>query len=152
MNVSGGYFFCMEEFSDSPLLHMHFRNQTSFCQTAYADISHMSTKCNRILMGRFNLYCHATNIRLWHHGPTSYNKRHYIQSSSCILSSMHLGKDAAASDIFVLMCFQTVGLDDSCGSFTLQDVLWLNDPMIPDNGLGWKLSIGGNIPCMNMVN
>jgi len=30
---------------------------------------HTATKCNGILTGRFNLYCHPTNIRLSHHWP-----------------------------------------------------------------------------------
>ena len=36
-----------------------------------AAICHTATKRNRILVGRFNLYCHTTNIHLWCCGPTS---------------------------------------------------------------------------------
>jgi len=35
-----------------------------------AAICHTATKCNGIPVGRFNLYCHTTNICLWCHGPT----------------------------------------------------------------------------------
>ena len=35
-----------------------------------AAIPHMATKCNGILVGRLNLYCHTTNSHLCHHGST----------------------------------------------------------------------------------
>ena len=35
-----------------------------------AAIRHTATKCNRILLGRFKLYCHTTSICLYHCGPT----------------------------------------------------------------------------------
>ena len=35
-----------------------------------AVICRTATKFNGILAGRFNLYCHATSIRLWRRGPT----------------------------------------------------------------------------------
>ena len=35
-----------------------------------AAIHHMPTKSKGILAGRFNLYCHTTNICRWHCGPT----------------------------------------------------------------------------------
>ena len=30
---------------------------------------HVATTCNGILVGRFNLYCHITNIHFWYCGP-----------------------------------------------------------------------------------
>ena len=36
-----------------------------------AAICHMGSKCNGIIVGRFNLYCHSTNICLWHCGSVS---------------------------------------------------------------------------------
>ena len=36
-----------------------------------AAICHTATKCNGILVGRFSLYCHITNIQLWCWGLTS---------------------------------------------------------------------------------
>ena len=39
--------------------------QTSFCQYPSTAICHMATKCNGMLVGRFNLYYHTTNIHLW---------------------------------------------------------------------------------------
>ena len=35
-----------------------------------AAICHIATKCNRVLVGRFNLYCCTNNVHLWRHGPT----------------------------------------------------------------------------------
>ena len=49
-----------------------------------AAICHTATKCNRmILVGKINLYCHPTNICLWHCEPTEYSGRHYFWSSPC---------------------------------------------------------------------
>ena len=46
--------------------------QTPLCQTAPLLPSvTQQKKCNRILVGRFSLYCHTTNMLHWHHGPTS---------------------------------------------------------------------------------
>ena len=70
INVSGCNFFQMEEFSDIPLFHMHFRVNTIGSDFPSAAICHTAAKCYRILVGRFNLHCHTTNIRLWHCGPT----------------------------------------------------------------------------------
>jgi len=36
-----------------------------------ASICHMESKHNGILVGRYNLYCHTTNICLWCRGPSS---------------------------------------------------------------------------------
>jgi len=48
-----------------------FPCQIPFCQTAPPTaLCSMATKCNGILAGMFNLYCHTTNICLWHYGPT----------------------------------------------------------------------------------
>ena len=68
LNVIGCNFFHMEEFSYTPLLHTHFHVILSDCPSAV--ICHTATKCNGILAGRFNLYCHITNIRHLHRGPT----------------------------------------------------------------------------------
>jgi len=54
--------------------HLYFRCTSkpdtilSYCPSAA--IHHMATTCNEVLTGRFNPYCHTTNIHLWHHGPT----------------------------------------------------------------------------------
>ena len=44
----------------------------------------MATKCHGILVGRLNLYCHATDI----HKPAQLNRRHYFQSSSCKVNNI----------------------------------------------------------------
>jgi len=62
--------FCMEELNDTVLLHMHFHDAIlSDCPSAA--ICHTATRCNGILVGRFNLYCHAISIHLWHCGQHS---------------------------------------------------------------------------------
>jgi len=45
----------MEEFSDTPLLHMH----VILSDCPHTAIWHIATTCNRILIGKFNLYCRA---------------------------------------------------------------------------------------------
>ena len=68
VSVSGCYFFCMEEFSDTPLLHTHFWYVIlSDCPSAA--ICNIATTWNGIPVRRFNLYCHTTIIYLWHCGP-----------------------------------------------------------------------------------
>ena len=62
MNVNGCYSFCMREFNSNPLLHLHFHVRPILSDRPSADICHTATKCNGILVGRFNLYCHPTNI------------------------------------------------------------------------------------------
>jgi hypothetical protein len=68
VNIIRCKFFRMEEFIYTPLFHMPFHVRRHFvrlplgCRTA--------TKFNGILTGRFNLYCHIINIRLWRRGPT----------------------------------------------------------------------------------
>ena len=69
----------------SLMTHLCFRC-TSMSDTILSDcpsdaICHTATTCNGILVGRFNLYCCATNIHLWCPGLTSYNRRHYFWSS-----------------------------------------------------------------------
>ena len=46
--------------------------QTPFSQTAplLPSVTPQQNVMNRILTGRFSLYCHITNIHLWHCGPT----------------------------------------------------------------------------------
>jgi len=46
-----------------------------------AAVCHTATTCNRMLVGRFNLYCHPTIIILCCCGPAIQNKKHYFQSS-----------------------------------------------------------------------
>ena len=62
-----------------------FAPYTLPCQTPLSDCPsaaccHTATKCNRTLVGRFSSYCHTTSSHLWHYGPTSQTRRHYIQS------------------------------------------------------------------------
>jgi len=57
-------FFWMEEFSDTPSLHMHFHVRLTLSGYPSAAISHTATKWNGILVGRFNLHCHTTNIHV----------------------------------------------------------------------------------------
>jgi len=38
-----------------------------------AAICRTTTTCNRILLGRFSLFCHTTAICLWHHGVNIIN-------------------------------------------------------------------------------
>ena len=87
MNVSGCNFFCMEEFSDTPLLHQHFHVRHHFIRLPLC--CHLSNGNNvyGILVGRFSLYCHITNICLWGHRPAYFHRRRYFQSSSVELSS-----------------------------------------------------------------
>ena len=63
-------FFCMEKFNSTPLPHMHSMSDAILSDCPSAAICHMARKCNGILAGRFNPYCHTTNIHLWYHGPT----------------------------------------------------------------------------------
>ena len=71
MNVSGCHFFLMEGFGDTALLHMHFHVRHNPVRLPPAAICCTATKCNGILVGRFSLYCHTTNICFWCHGPTA---------------------------------------------------------------------------------
>jgi len=53
-----------------------FASYTLLCQTILsyypsAAVCHRATKSNRTLVGRFNFYCHPTNIHLWSCRPTS---------------------------------------------------------------------------------
>ena len=65
----GAIFLHMEECKFTPLLHLHFHVRSILSDCPSAAICHMATKCNGILVGRFNLYYHPTNICLWHCGP-----------------------------------------------------------------------------------
>ena len=44
-------------------------SDTILSDCSSAAICHTATKCKGIPTGRFSLYCHPTNICLWHHGP-----------------------------------------------------------------------------------
>ena len=50
--------------------HLYFMcsstSATILSDCPFAAICHMTTTCNRILVGRFSFYCHTTNIYLWH--------------------------------------------------------------------------------------
>ena len=70
MNVNRCHFFLMEEFSDKPLLQTHSHVRRRSIRAPLCCHLSKATKCNRISVGRFNYYCHTTNICLWHHGPT----------------------------------------------------------------------------------
>jgi len=69
-------FFCMEGFSDTLLVLMHFHVRCHSVRLPH----HTAPICNGILAGRFNHHCHPTNIHLWHCGLTSQNWRHYFWS------------------------------------------------------------------------
>lgn len=68
---AGAIFYCMKEFNSVSLLHTHFCVKHQFVRLPpSAGTCLKATKFNEILSGRFNLYCHSTNIHLWHWGPT----------------------------------------------------------------------------------
>ena len=69
-SVNECHFFCKEKFHSAPLLHTHFHVRCLLPDYPSAAICHMATNCNEILVVRLNLYCHITNTRLCHHGPT----------------------------------------------------------------------------------
>ena len=66
----GAIFFHMEEIRDTPLLICTSMSDAIVSDCPSAVICHMATTFNGILVGRFNFYCHTTNIHLWHYGPT----------------------------------------------------------------------------------
>ena len=61
--------FCMEEFNYMPLLHMHFMSDAILIDCPSAVTYHTTTKYTGILVRRFGLHCHTTNICLWHCRP-----------------------------------------------------------------------------------
>lgn len=63
MSISA-IFFCMEEFSDTPLFHaLFYVRHHSVRLPLFAAICHTAKKCNGISSESFYLYCHPTNIR-----------------------------------------------------------------------------------------
>ena len=70
VNVTGYNLFYVEEFSETPLLHMYFQVRHQIIRLPSAAISHMASKCNGILVGSSSLHCHTTNVVLWHLRPT----------------------------------------------------------------------------------
>ena len=64
VNVSGCCFFCMEEFSYTPLLRPYFMSDAILSDCPSAAICHIATKRNGMLVRRVNLCCHITNIHL----------------------------------------------------------------------------------------
>jgi len=78
-------FSCMEN-SMTPLCFIRTpMSDTTQSDCPSAGICYTATKCKGILLERFNLYCHTTIICLYHHGPSSWNRRHCFQSSPYIL-------------------------------------------------------------------
>jgi len=71
VDVSSCHFFCMEEFSDTPLLHLHFHVRQHFVNLSICcHLSHSNKmEWNGMLLGKFNLYFHTINIHLWYCGP-----------------------------------------------------------------------------------
>jgi len=68
VNANGCHFFSEWRNSITLFCFIH----TSMSDTILSDCPsaatcHTATICNRILVGRFNLNCHTTNIRLLHH-------------------------------------------------------------------------------------
>ena len=64
-SVSVGAIFSIQRKSMSSLCFLHtFISDAILSSCPCAPICHMATKCNGILVGRFNLYCHTTNIYL----------------------------------------------------------------------------------------
>ena len=68
----------VEAFSSTPLLHMHFYIR---CHCVRQPLCCHLSHDNKILVGRFNLYSHTTNICFRHCRPTSKSRRHYFWSS-----------------------------------------------------------------------
>ena len=68
MNASGRHFFLT-------VTHLCFISTSTLgailSDCPSAAICHTASKYNRILVGRFSLYWHTTNIGFWHHGLTS---------------------------------------------------------------------------------
>ena len=86
--------FChVEEFSDTPLLHVHFSVSCHFVKLPLCcHLSH-SNKMWWILVGRFTFYCHTSNIHLCRHRLSHWNRKHYFWSSPSISTlSMWLGR------------------------------------------------------------
>lgn len=52
----------MGELNDTALLHTHLHARRH--SVRLPSISYAAAKCNGMLVGRFNLYCHPTNITL----------------------------------------------------------------------------------------
>ena len=69
-----------------------------------AAICHMATKYNGILVGRFNLYCHTTNIYLWCYGPKYWNRRHYFQISPYVMPGALVKKYKNLQDFSIFLC------------------------------------------------
>jgi len=47
------------------LLRMNFHARSVLSDCPSAAICHIATTCHGILVGRFNLYCHSTNMTSW---------------------------------------------------------------------------------------
>ena len=125
MNVSGYRFFSTRR--NSVTLHCFIHISVSdaiLSDCPSAAICHMATTGNRMSMGRFSLYCHTTNIRLWCHVPTLQNRRHYFGNSPPISHMLSI-KLAATSP-----CFETriLGSAGFCprpdGSTLVTQPLW----------------------------
>ena len=64
VNVNGCRSFHMEKFNSTPLLHMHSHVRHHSVGVPLCCHLYRATTCNGISVGRLNLCCHPTNIRL----------------------------------------------------------------------------------------
>jgi len=55
-------FFHVEEFISTPFLHTHFHVRCHVVRLPLAAFCHTAAKWNEMLAGRFNIYCHTSNI------------------------------------------------------------------------------------------
>jgi len=82
VKVSWYYFFTTRRNSVTHFCFIHTSTSgtiLSDCPTSAIFLT--AIMCNGMLGGRLRLYYHTTNIHLWYHGLTSYNRRYYFQSS-----------------------------------------------------------------------
>jgi len=66
----GTVFFHMEEFTDTPLLYPHFHARCHFVSLLLCYSVFHGNMASGILVGKFTLCCHTTNIHLWRHRLT----------------------------------------------------------------------------------
>lgn len=59
LNGNGCHFLCMEEFTDTPLLHLHSHIRQHSVRLSFC-CHFLKASSNRILVRRFNLYFHTT--------------------------------------------------------------------------------------------
>ena len=83
MNISGGIFFLHEEIQWQTLLSC----QTPFCRTGIQLLSLIRQIYHGLFAGRFNRYCHTTNIMIGH------NKVEAIIYEAIFLQVQHASKN-----------------------------------------------------------